>query len=166
MMPGPMQRIIIGYEAQRHIIEKPSTYQKLIDMARARFSIPDGTDLSLRWFPDLGSSASIEMSTDSMYCSVGDLTYVTFSTTVYNASGDDSVAMVPLHSTGDSHLEKKRKRSSSELIRVFVKSKLSSSINPVSIRFTGSITDMMPKSSLHRQNYLASMHANHPCIPV
>lgn len=61
-MAGEWQRIIIGYRGERQLIHKPSTHDKLIKAARRRFSIPGDKDLSIRLFPELGSSAAVILS--------------------------------------------------------------------------------------------------------
>lgn len=124
-MPDRVQRIIIGYQGERCIIHKPSTYERFIEAARRRFSIPDDAELSLRLFPDLGSSAVVGLSAE-FYEDVRYLSYITFSTAAQSCLHDEPIAMMPQHCVNEDAMKRKKNRTS--LIGIYVKSKSASSI--------------------------------------
>ncbi|KAH8908727.1 hypothetical protein BR93DRAFT_976850 [Coniochaeta sp. PMI_546] len=117
-MPNRVQRIIVGYQGERRIIHKPSTYERFIEAARRRFSIPDDAELSLRLFPDLGSSAAVGLSAE-FYEDVRDLSYITFTTAAQSCLHDEPVAMMPQHCVNEDAMKRKKNRTS--LIGIYVK---------------------------------------------
>lgn len=74
-----MVQIIISFDDQRHIIAKPASYEILLELARAYFSIAGDSPLFVRYFSTAGAK-SIEL-VPAGYETVSDCSYVTFSLT-------------------------------------------------------------------------------------